>query len=100
MAEDATAIGSRAAPFLIGVEANWESPAADEANIAWTRPCISDLQPFSTGGQYLNFPGFLEGGQETLRVTFGPSYEHLVELKQRYDPTNLFRLNRNVDLAG
>lgn len=94
-----SAFGGREAPFLLGVEANWEDPRDDEANIAWARECVEDMQRFSGGGQYLNFPGFLEGGDETLRTTFGANYERLVALKSRYDPTNLFRLNQNINPA-
>ena len=94
-----SAFGGRQAPFLLGVEANWEDSRDDEANIAWTRECVEDMQRFSGGGQYLNFPGFLEEGDETLKATFGPSYERLVMLKSRYGPTNLFRLNQNISPA-
>lgn len=54
------------------------------------------MQRFSGGGQYLNFPGFLEGGEETLRATFGANYDRLVALKNEYDPDNSFRLNQNI----
>jgi FAD/FMN-containing dehydrogenase len=94
-----SAFGGREAPFLLGVEANWEHSRDDEANIAWARECVEDMQRFSGGGQYLNFPGFLEGGDETLRATFGTNYERLVAVKERYDPTNLFRLNQNISPA-
>ncbi len=95
-----SAFGGRESPFLLGVEGNWENPSDDGANIAWARGCVEDLQRFSGGGQYLNFPGFLEGGEATLRSTFGPNYERLVALKNEYDPTNLFRLNQNIEPAG
>ncbi len=91
-----SAFGGRQAPFLLGVEANWEDSQDDAANIAWARDCVNDMQRFSGGAQYLNFPGFLEGGDQTLRATFGDKYERLVGLKNRYDPTNLFRLNQNI----
>lgn len=94
-AEDG-AVGSRKAPYLLGVEANWEPSQDDEANIAWTRECIADMQKFSDGSQYLNFPGFYEDEDETMRTTFGHQYERLVALKNKYDPTNLFRLNQNI----
>ncbi len=91
-----SAFGGCQAPFLLGVEANWERDQNDAANIAWTRGCVEDMQRFSSGGQYLNFPGFLEGGDNTLKATFGANYERLVTLKNRYDPTNLFRLGQNI----
>jgi FAD/FMN-containing dehydrogenase len=54
------------------------------------------MQPFSDGSEYLNFPGSLEKDEEILRRTFGTKYARLVELKNTYDPTNLFRLNVNI----
>jgi len=91
-----SAFGGREAPFLLGVEANWENPREDERNIAWARECVEDMQRFSGGAQYLNFPGFLEGGDKTLQATFGDKHERLIALKNNYDPTNLFCLNQNI----
>jgi len=31
-----------------------------------------------------------------LRATFGANYDRLVTLKQKYDPTNFFRMNQNI----
>ncbi len=91
-----TAFGDRSAPILLGIEANWEEPQDDEANVTWVRNCISDMRRFSDGGMYLNFPGFLEEGDKLLRDAYGENYERLVALKNKYDPTNLFRLNQNI----
>lgn len=91
-----TAFGDRSASILIGVEANWEEPRDDAANVAWARECVEDLRRFSDGGTYLNFPGFLEEGDQQLRAAFGENYERLAALKAEYDPTNLFRVNQNV----
>jgi hypothetical protein len=91
-----SAFGGRHAPYLLNVEANWEDRNDDQANIGWTCNCIEAMQPFSDGSEYLNFPGFLEQGEETLRKTFGTRYERLVELKNTYDPSNLFQLNMNI----
>jgi FAD/FMN-containing dehydrogenase len=94
-----SAFGDRRAPILLAVEANWEDPQddeADQANVAWVRECVSDLQRFSSGGAYLNFPGFYEEGDRLMREAFGENHERLVALKDKYDPTNLFRLNQNI----
>jgi FAD/FMN-containing dehydrogenase len=94
-----SAFGDRSAPILLGVEANWEDPQddeADQANVAWVRECVSDLQRFSSGGAYLNFPGFYEEGDRMMREAFGENHKRLVALKDKYDPTNLFRLNQNI----
>src|SRR5829696_8800728 len=91
-----TAFGDRSSPILLGIEANWEDPQDDEVNLAWVRSCFSDMRRFSNGGLYLNFPGFLEEGEQLLRDVYGENYERLVALKNKYDPTNLFRLNQNI----
>jgi FAD/FMN-containing dehydrogenase len=91
-----TAFGDRSSPVLLGVEANWEEPQDDEANVAWARDCVSDMRRFSDGGAYLNFPGFLEEGQKLVRDAYGENYGRLVALKDEYDPANLFHLNQNV----
>jgi len=91
-----TAFGDRSAPIWLAVESNWENEQDDEANIAWVRECVSDMRRFSGGGAYLNFPGFYEEGDRLIRKAFGENYERLVALKNKYDPTNLFRLNQNI----
>ena len=98
--EDESAFGGREAPYLLAVEANWEDPADDGANVAWTRETVAEMKSFSGGAEYLNFPGFHEGGERTMQVTFGDKYRRLAALKQKYDPHNLFRLNQNVKPAS
>jgi len=97
LAPDATAYGDRSAPFLLGIEANWTDPADDDANLRWTRGCVDAFQELSTGREYLNFPGFLEDGDQTLRAAHGEAnHARLRELKRRLDPGNLFRLHQNI----
>ncbi len=87
-AED-TAFGRRA-PYLIGVEANWEPGDSDDENVAWARAAVDDLRPYSTGGAYLNFPGLFEEGDELLRASYGErNFERLVALKRELDPENV-----------
>jgi hypothetical protein len=96
---DESAFPGRDAPYLLGVEANWEDPEEDEANIAWARDCLDAMRQFSDGSVYLNFPGFYEDREEMLETTFGDAYDRLVALKNEYDPTNLFSLNQNIKPA-
>ena len=49
--------------------------------------------PYTTGGVYVNF---VPDGESPLAEAYGPNYERLVELKRKYDPNNLFRLNQNI----
>jgi FAD/FMN-containing dehydrogenase len=94
-----SAFYGRQAAFLLSPEANWIEPADDEANIGWLRGFVADMEEFSDGSRYLNFPGFQEEGEAMVRDSFGPQYERLARLKAKYDPTNLFRLNQNVTPA-
>ena len=77
----------------------WLDPADDDANIAWTREAGARMKPYTTGRAYLNFIG--EEGEDRVRAAFGPeTYARLQALKDRYDPTNLFRLNQNIKPTG
>ncbi len=94
-----SAFAGRHAPFLLGVEANWEDPAYDDANVEWVRDCVADMRQFSDGSVYLNFPGFFEDGDELMETTFGSAYERLDALREEYDPAGLFRQNQDVPPA-
>ena len=63
----------------------------------WARKLVTDLQPFSGGANYLNFPGFVEEGEGLMRAAFGDRFERLVAVKTKWDPDNLFRLNQNIN---
>jgi hypothetical protein len=97
--EEASAFHGRHMSFLLSPESNWEKPEDDEVNISWLRNFIEDMQEFSDGSRYLNFPGFQEEGDEMMRTSFGKKYERLAALKRKYDPTNFFSLNQNIKPA-
>ena len=94
-----SAYAGRSAGYLVNPEADWDDPAADEDNVSWARQLIKALEPY-TVGNYLNFPGMLEEGEQQLRASFGSHYERLVDVKTKWDPGNLFRLNHNVPPRG
>ena len=77
-------------PIMIGIEANWEDRDDSDANMAWARNLYKELQPFSSGGNYLNFPGFVEDREALLRGAYGENLERLRQVKDRYDPDNIF----------
>ncbi len=57
------------------------------------------MQPFSTGGEYVNFQGREQPGHRALdpRAVFGSAkYERLAAVKRSYDPGNLFHINHNI----
>jgi FAD/FMN-containing dehydrogenase len=72
----------------------WDYPADDQANIRWARELWSAVSPYSTGGVYANNLG--DEGEDRVRAAYGENYTRLVALKNKYDPTNFFRLNQNI----
>jgi FAD/FMN-containing dehydrogenase len=93
---EATAFGDRSAPFWLVFNTTWADPAESERNIEWTRAFWRQMQPFAREGIYMNFPGLNEEGNRLVRASHGVNYERLVALKNKFDPTNLFRLNQNI----
>lgn len=93
--EDAMAFGGRDALCALNIVTKWEDPREPEKHIEWTRDFEAAMRPFSTGGVYVNFLG--EEGEDRVRAAYGPmKYGRLVALKNKYDPTNFFRLNQNI----
>jgi Berberine and berberine like len=95
--EEESAFANRGEPYLLGVEGNWEEESDSDENVRWVRDTFADMRAFSEGGIYLNFPGFLEEGEQLLHEGYGKNYQRLGVVKARYDPRNLFRLNANVE---
>jgi FAD/FMN-containing dehydrogenase len=98
--ETATAYAGRDAPFLVTGEASWTEPAQTDEAIAWARGLWDAMSRHSTGGLYLNFPGFGEEKEQLVRAGYGVNYERLAALKAEYDPGNLFRMNLNITPAA
>ena len=93
----ATALGVRDAAYLYSLDTSWTDHADDARAIAWTREAWAEMQDYSRGGTYLNFPGQGEEGEKLMRASYGnANYERLVEIKTKYDPANMFRLNQNI----
>lgn len=88
-------MGAREIGFELRTVAVWpqEDPEADQ-HLAWVREGWERLSAYGNGRQY---PTFLaDGGLAGARSAYEESWERLVALKDRYDPTNLFRLNANI----
>jgi FAD/FMN-containing dehydrogenase len=94
---DATAFGDRSAPYMLSVDGNWTDPADDATGIAWTRSFIDEASTIpSARGTYLNFSGDPDIDADVRQAAFGANLQRLTEVKDRFDPGNLFRLNNNV----
>ena len=91
---DATAYRHRDAEFVMNVHGRWSDARHDARCIEWCRNLFETASPYATGGVYVNFMTEEEDGR--VQAAYGASYQRLVELKRKYDPTNLFRLNQNI----
>ncbi len=92
---DETAFAHRAQPFMVNVAAIYER--ADEAaeHEGWVTGLADRLRDGRNTATYVNFLG--DEGQERVHEAYpGPTWERLMQIKQRYDPTNLFHLNQNI----
>jgi FAD/FMN-containing dehydrogenase len=94
VAPDATAYSHRDAEFVVNVHGRWETEAEDDRGISWSRDFYRDSTPFATGGVYVNF--MTEEETDRIGAAYGPNWDRLVEVKRRYDPNNLFRMNQNI----
>jgi FAD/FMN-containing dehydrogenase len=97
--EEATPFPNRAARFWLNIYGFWADSANDGDRVTFVRGMSADLDPFATGGQYINFQGQEPAGHRVLdpRTIYGPAkYERLVAVKRRYDPDNVFHINNNI----
>ena len=99
---DETAFNHRDALYNLLIMGMWPNPSESDTNIQWVRELWDAMQPFSSGAVYVNYLGHeAEEGADRVKAAYGPEkYERLVALKNRYDPTNLFRLNQNIRPSG
>jgi FAD/FMN-containing dehydrogenase len=83
------------AQVMVGVDPD---PANKEKISKWARDYFDALHPYSAGGAYVNF--MMDEGEERVKATYGDNYKRLAEIKSKYDPTNLFRVNQNIKPSG
>ena len=91
---DETAFGLRDDQWDYDIISQWLDPGESAQHIRWTREFWTAVEPFATGEVYVNHLDAEEGTR--IRAAYGKNYDRLVALKNRYDPTNLFRLNQNI----
>jgi len=100
---DATPFPDRSAAYWLNIYGFWRDPADDAARVAFVRRFARAMRPHASGGQYVNFLG-AEEGQDRAGVSraaalavYGPEkLRRLADVKRRYDPENVFRLNHNI----
>jgi len=92
---DHSAVGNRDARAVFNVTAQWEKAEDDAVQVEWARGAWRDLKRFSTGGTYINFLNEEETG-DRIQAAYGKNLDRLIEIKSKWDPENLFRMNKNI----
>jgi FAD/FMN-containing dehydrogenase len=91
---EAMAYANRDTNYVMNVHGRWSEPGEDAQCIAWARAFFEASAPFALGSVYVNF--LTQDEAERISAAYGPNYARLVEVKNRYDPHNLFRQNQNI----
>ena len=81
---------------IVGVDPD---PANKDRITSWAREYWDALHPYGAGGAYVNF--MMDGeGEDRIRATYRDNYDRLAKIKAKYDPTNFFHVNQNIEPAG
>lgn len=88
-------VGNRDAHFVLNIAGSWEQAGDDKQNIDWVRGTWDDLKLFSTGGNYINFQTADED-QGRIEAALGKGIQQLSRVKGKWDPHDMFRMNRNI----
>jgi FAD/FMN-containing dehydrogenase len=95
---EATAYAHRGSRVMVNVAAMYQQPEERPKHAAWVDALSADLLQDDAGA----YVGFLaDEGEDRVRAAYpGPTWDRLREVKRRYDPDNVFRLNQNIPPAG
>ncbi len=91
---DDTAFSYRDANFasvIVGVDPD---PANNDRIVQWAKDYWLALHPHSAGGGYINM--MMDEGDDNVKASYRDNYARLAQIKRKYDPANLFRVNQNI----
>jgi hypothetical protein len=97
--EEHSPAGNRGSRYVLNIAGSWEKADEDPPNIEWARDAWNDMKSFSIGGTYINFLTEDEG-PERIKAALGAALQRLAEVKAKWDPENVFRINRNIKPKG
>ena len=88
-----TAFALREPGYEVDIAGVWNAPSGKAEVVRWVEATRDSLQPFAHG-VYVNQLG--DTSDQLVRSGYGPNYARLVEIKKKYDPNNVLRLNQNI----
>jgi FAD/FMN-containing dehydrogenase len=95
---DAMAFSRRDAEFVLNVHTRWDDPADDARCIEWAREFFAAMSAHALGSVYVNFMPNDE--RDRVQAAYGANFARLAAIKAKWDPTNLFRMNQNIEPAA
>jgi FAD/FMN-containing dehydrogenase len=95
--EHATAFPHRRSQYDFGILSMWPGSTDAGTNLNWTQQFYAAVEQFLDKAVYVNNLG--EEGDPRVRAAYGDNYAKLLAVKKKYDPSNFFRLNHNIDPA-
>lgn len=95
ISDNATAYTGRTAQFYWIVQPIWDDPKFDVECLAWGRKIAAQMTVFSMDGNYVNEQADV-GGDLALKAYGAEKFRRLQRLKACFDPSNIFRLNQNI----
>jgi FAD/FMN-containing dehydrogenase len=98
VATDATAFPHRQARNLLWIISAWRPDEDAAPHLQWAHEISVAMKPFAAGGVYVNALG--DEPADRVRSAFASNWQRLTEIKQRFDPDNVFRLNANIPPAA
>jgi hypothetical protein len=92
--KEATAFVHRDVPYNLALLTRWTDPRAADTHIRWTKNLWEAMRPFTAEGVYVNY--LSEGERARVPEAYGSAHVRLAQVKRRYDPANVFRINQNI----
>lgn len=90
---DDMAFALRRPGFEVDIAGRWSAPAEKADAVQWVKSLRDSLQTFA-GGVYVN--QMSDTSEQLVKSAYGANYRRLAEIKKKYDPANVLRLNQNI----
>jgi FAD/FMN-containing dehydrogenase len=94
--DESSAAAHRDVKYILNVAGSCIDPALTDGMVSWARGVWSAMRPHSTGGAYVNFLTEEEGADRVTEAYSAAKLEKLTAVKNKYDPSNFFRMNQNI----
>jgi hypothetical protein len=97
--KDETAWGERDATWSMVIAGIDPNPQQAGPLTRWGKGYWEAVHPFNQDGAYVNFM-MDDEGDARVRASYGDNYDRLAQVKGKYDPGNVFRVNQNIRPFG